>query len=784
MEQSYQRKTCRLCNSNKLELVMNLAPTPLGDKYVSPEQHADVQKTYPLDLYFCKSCCLLQLSYIIDPKIIYGDYLYETSISLGLVDHFEKYADEVLQLLKPNKGNLVIDIGSNDGSLLKFFQKRGMKVLGIEPAQSIAEKATESGVETLPTFFNNELAKKLKKERGPATIITANNVFANIDNLVEMLEGIKKLLDSNGVFVFETGYLAALIQNNLLDNIYHEHISYFSVIPLAKFFESHGMELFEIQMIPTKGGSIRGFVQLTGGPHKKSPSVSKAINFELNMKLDQSETFKEYAKLNDYIKKELHGLLLGIKSKGKTIAGYGASVGVTTLIYQFDFGDLIDFLVDDNPVKYNVLSPGLHIPVLPSHVIYEKKPDYILIFAWRYAEPIMKKHQKYLEQGGHFILPLPSIEIIPNKNKENGSVGNNMISWWRTKFGEEEIKRVSESICNEHISMGPVTEEFEKLLAEALDIPYVIATISGSMALLMALMALGIKRGDEVIVPNRTWIATAHAPLMLGAKVVLVDVQKDVPIMDVSQLEQKITSRTKAIMPTHLGGRSTDMEKVNKIAQENGLVVIEDACQAFLSKNKAGYMGTQSDIGCFSLSIAKLISTGQGGFVVTRNQDTYKKLKLIRTHGVADIINASYTDIGFNFRFTDIQASIGIEQLARIPEKIAHVKKVYAKYKSGIAKLPFLKLIPIDVSHGEIPLYVEVLCDKREELIDFLRSHGIQTRPFYPDLNEAKYLENYGDFLNSKVFGTQGLFLPCGPDQSLENVDNVINILNIYGKSL
>ncbi len=359
-----------------------------------------------------------------------------------------------------------------------------------------------------------------------------------------------------------------------------------------------------------------------------------------------------------------------------------------------------------------------------------------------------------------------------------------MISWWRTTFGEEEIKRITDSIHNEHLSQGPVTEEFETRIAEALDIPYVVATTSGSMALLIALMALGIKRGDEVIVPNRTWIATAHAPIMLGAKAVLVDVQENLPIMDVSKIEEKITSKTKAIIPTHLGGRAVDMEKVQKIAQENGLLIVEDACQALFSKNNRGYLGTQSDIGCFSLSIAKLISTGQGGFVVTKNKEIYEKLKLIRTHGVADIINASYTEMGFNFRFTDIQASIGIEQLARVPKRIAHVRDIYAKYKVGLAKIPFLKLIPVDVSHGEIPLYVEVLCDDRKKLIDFLSLNGIQTRPFYPDLNLAMYLENSGDFSNSKVFGTEGLFLPCGPDQSLDNVDKVLDVLRLYGRSL
>lgn len=337
-----------------------------------------------------------------------------------------------------------------------------------------------------------------------------------------------------------------------------------------------------------------------------------------------------------------------------------------------------------------------------------------------------------------------------------------------------------DAISHEHISQGSVTAEFEKKLAEALGVPYVVATTSGSVALLMALMALGIRRDDEVIVPNRTWIATAHAAAMLGARVVLVDVRPEVPLMDISQVRRKITPRTKAIMPVHLGGRMVDMKEITSLAREYGLRVIEDASQALFSRNSEGYVGTQSDAGCFSLSVAKLVATGQGGFIVTRNKDTYERLKLIRTHGVTDVINASYTQLGFNFRFTDIQASIGIAQLARAPKRIEHVKAVYARYKAGIAELPFLKLIPFAVAAGEIPLYSEVLCDDRARLVDYLNAQGIQTRPFYPDLDRADYLQNEGDFPNSRLFGDKGLFLPCGPEQPLENIDRVLEILRAF----
>lgn len=351
------------------------------------------------------------------------------------------------------------------------------------------------------------------------------------------------------------------------------------------------------------------------------------------------------------------------------------------------------------------------------------------------------------------------------------------ISWWRTSFGRDEARKIAESIANEHISQGLVTEAFEKAVAEKLGIPYVVATTSGSMAIVISLLAAGVKPGDEVIVPNRTWIATAHAPLLLGAKPVLVDVEPGQPIIDVKQIENKITKKTKVILPVHLNGRSVDISKINKIAKKHNLLVIEDAAQSFCSKNKSVFLGTQSFAGCFSLAVAKIISTGQGGFVVTKNKKIYEELKLIRTHGITDFINVTYHRFGFNFRFTDIQASIGIVQLKQVEKRVENVIKIYKKYAESIKDLPFLKLIPVDLKSGEVPIYIEVLCPQRDKLVKYLDKHGVQTRPFYPDLNLSPYLKTPEKFPNSEVFGKQGLFLPCGPAQPLENVDRVIKVL-------
>ena len=352
-----------------------------------------------------------------------------------------------------------------------------------------------------------------------------------------------------------------------------------------------------------------------------------------------------------------------------------------------------------------------------------------------------------------------------------------MISWWRTSFGDREVEKLRESVQKECIGQGLVTEEFEEEISLALNVPFVVATTNGSAALYMALLSLGIGHGDEVIIPNRTWIASANAILLTGAKVVLVDVRSDLPLIDVAQIQSKITTQTKALMPVHLNGRSVDMQGIQRLAEKFGIPIIEDACQAFFSSNFNGYLGTQSDVGCFSLGLTKLVSTGQGGFVVTKNRDVYERLKCIRNHGVTDEFTESYDQFGFNFKFTDLLASFGLVQLSRVSKRIVHLNKIYAKYESAISKFKCVNLLPVNVLSGEIPLYAEVLCPERKELENFLHFHNIQARIVPPDLSLSSCLKDDGSFPNSIRFSDQGLYLPCGPEQPLENIDFVIDTL-------
>lgn len=407
-----KRTSCRLCGSRDLKLVMPLPATPIADSYVPVGHSQEPQRLYPLDLYLCQGCGLVHLRDVVNPELIYRQYLYETTTSPGLVEHFQKYAEDVVNRLKPAKGNFVVEIGSNDGTLLSFFQKKGLRVLGIDPARDIARRATQAGIETWPEFFTEDLSEKIKKEKGMADIVIANNVMANVDNLDQFIQGIRQLLSPDGVFIFETGYLVDSLQNLVFDNVYHEHISYLSVKPLMEFFKKHNMELIRVDRVATKGGSIRGTVQLKGGRRPVESSIKDLIDLEVRMGIYQPKAYQEFAAKINKEKEALLTLLKNLKTQGKTIAGYGASHSVTTFLYYFDLGKILNFIVDDNPIKYNTLSPGHRIPVFSSQEIYKRRPDYIVILAWRFYKPIIQKHQPFLADGGHFIIPLPSLKVV------------------------------------------------------------------------------------------------------------------------------------------------------------------------------------------------------------------------------------------------------------------------------------------------------------------------------------------------------------------------------------
>ena len=408
-----RRNKCRLCENINLIKVFSLTPTPPANAFITEDQIGIQQEVYPLDMFFCRDCFHLQILDVLDPVTLFENYVYVTGTSKNFVNHFKEYAFNICEKYNLKQNSFVIEIGSNDGTFLKIFQELGMKVLGVDPAKDISLRAKSNGIETITNFFSSKLAEEIKINYGSAQVITANNVFAHADDLVDIVNGCKILLDDYGIFVFEVQYLSDLYLNGYFDMIYHEHLSYHSVGPLKKFFSRNGMELVDVSRVSTHGGSIRCVVQKNNGNNLLQRSVKSFINEEKSLGLYQSDSFMQFAKDIDKSKKELQELIKGIKELGKSLAGFGAPAKTTTLMFHYGIdGEIIDYIVDDNTLKQGLFTPGYNIPIYSTDMLYSEKPDYLLILAWNFSDSIVERHRKFIDDGGHFIIPLPEVKII------------------------------------------------------------------------------------------------------------------------------------------------------------------------------------------------------------------------------------------------------------------------------------------------------------------------------------------------------------------------------------
>lgn len=408
-----------MCASRLLDGALSLGSTPAANAFVKPEDLGKPEIFFPLELTLCRSCGFVQLRHVVSPEFLFRDYPYVSSTSSAFVAHFEDLADTISDRFSFQGKPFVVDIGSNDGILLRPFQKKGWRVLGVDPARAIAKRAAENGIPTLPVFFSREIARGILEEHGSAHLVTATSAFPHIDDLDEAVSGVKMLLADGGIFLIEAYALADLVQKNLFDTIYHEHLSYFTVRTLSALFDRLGMELFDLKKTDTHGGSLRAFVQKKGGPHEKNPRVDEEIAREEEMKLDRADTFRAFSSSIEKNRIRLEALLSDLKKQGARIFGYGAAAKSTTLLNCFGIGkETLDYIVDDSPWKQGLYTPGTQIPVVAPSELERNPPEYILILAWNFSQSIMKKVSAL--PGGRnakFITPVPKPRILPAEAK-------------------------------------------------------------------------------------------------------------------------------------------------------------------------------------------------------------------------------------------------------------------------------------------------------------------------------------------------------------------------------
>ena len=404
--------TCRFCNASLISFC-DLGRSPLANSFLKNNQLQSEEHFYPLHAYICEKCLLVQLEEFESPKNIFTDYAYFSSYSQTWLKHCQDYTNQAISRFKLDSNKIVIEIASNDGYLLKYFKEANIPVLGIEPAINVAQAAEASGVPTIKSFFNPELAKQLSTENKQADLLICNNVLAHVPNLNDFITSLKILLKPEGVITLEFPSLNKLIEQNQFDTIYHEHFSYFSCLTAEKIFSHHGLTLFDIDELNTHGGSFRIYIQHqenTGNPI--SENVSRIKLMEKNKGLDKLSSYLNFKKQVEKTKQKLYSFLTEKKKQGKVIAAYGAPAKGNTLLNYCNIGtDLIDYTVDLNPGKQGHFLPGTHIPIFHPEKIKDTKPDYILILPWNIKTEIMEQIKFINSWGGKFIIPIPNVMV-------------------------------------------------------------------------------------------------------------------------------------------------------------------------------------------------------------------------------------------------------------------------------------------------------------------------------------------------------------------------------------
>jgi novobiocin biosynthesis protein NovU/D-mycarose 3-C-methyltransferase len=402
---------CRICQRPNLETFLSLGPMPLANSFLKQEQLNEPELHYPLDVVFCSNCGLVQLAQVVDPEIMFKDYAYQTGTSMPMREHFARLAETTMQKFKISERSLIMDIGSNDGTLLEYFQKANMRILGIEPAANIAELALSRGIDTLVDFFDRNLADRIRKEHGRPSVILATNVFAHVNDLDDFVDAVNILIADDGVFVIEVPYLMDMIARVEFDTIYHEHLSYFAVRPLVTLFSKFGMNIVDVEKVGVHGGSLRLYVQKS--PASVGANVNELLRKEKEADIDSLATYNKFAQDTDRIREELTALLTSLKKQGAKITAYGATAKGNTLLNYCKIGtDLLEYVSDTTPFKQGCYTPGMHIPVFSESRFHESPPDYALLLAWNYAEEILHKENRYRQAGGKFIIPIPRPQII------------------------------------------------------------------------------------------------------------------------------------------------------------------------------------------------------------------------------------------------------------------------------------------------------------------------------------------------------------------------------------
>lgn len=409
MSDYVHNEACRVCLGTDLVKILDLGSTPPANAYLAEEQLGLSEKSFPLVLYFCRTCSLAQLLDVVNPEILFKDYHFLTGASAPSVAHFKEYADQVIRPLIHSPNDLVIDIGGNDGVLLSYVKDEA-RVLNVDPADNLAPISEEKGVPFYTAFFTSNTADDILSKHGHATVVVANNVFAHTDPIRDVFTGVAKLIGEEGTFVFEVHWAKHLVDEGCFDQMYHEHLCFYSLHAAKYLVEATGMKVFKVEIVPTQGKSLRVYVAKN---RAQEASVDQVLGEEIAAGLTHEEAYEAFAAKVQSNKEKVLAILGDLKREGKKIVGYGAPAKGNTLLNYYGIGtETLEYLTDTTSLKQGLYSPGMHVPIVSPEKLHTDTPDYIFLLAWNFKDAILEKEKELRDKGVKFIVTVPEVEII------------------------------------------------------------------------------------------------------------------------------------------------------------------------------------------------------------------------------------------------------------------------------------------------------------------------------------------------------------------------------------
>jgi SAM-dependent methyltransferase len=409
--------SCRSCGETTLQPILSLGSTPLANALLTREQLTQPEESFSLDLVFCSRCTLVQITETVSPEKLFRNYFYFSSFSDTVLQNSSRLADEMIERCGLGAESLVLEVASNDGYLLKNYKARGIPVLGVEPALNIAKVAEESGVPTIPEFFDAPLAESLKAQGKQADVIHANNVAAHVADLHGVVKGMSLLLKPDGVAIIENHYVKDMIDHVEFDSVYHEHLCYYSATSFRNLFAQYSLTLVDVERLPVHGGSLRVYFQPANGPRSLEKEGAARVNALLDEEaawgVNHLDFYRNFGEKVEALRVELLVLLRNLRAEGKRIAVYGASAKSATLLNYYGIGaETLDYVVDRSIIKQGHFTPGTHLPIYAPEKLLEDQPDYVLLLTWNFAEEILAQQAEYRKRGGRFIVPIPQLKVV------------------------------------------------------------------------------------------------------------------------------------------------------------------------------------------------------------------------------------------------------------------------------------------------------------------------------------------------------------------------------------